>query len=74
MIVLKFVRISPPAISIIQEVLGINPLLLLKDNSVSESNNGDKYCMRVVAHRGGGYDYPENSLLALRNVKLYILK
>ncbi|EZA61238.1 hypothetical protein DMN91_004865 [Ooceraea biroi] len=68
MIVLKLVRVSPPPVGTVQEVLGVNPLLLVKDNSVSENHgNGEKYCMRVVAHRGGGYDYPENSLLAFRN-------
>lgn len=74
MIMLRLARVSPPPINTVQEVLGVNPLLLNKDNSVSENHsNGEQYCMRVVAHRGGGYDYPENSLLAFRNVKLYIL-
>ncbi|XP_012058339.1 PREDICTED: glycerophosphodiester phosphodiesterase 1 [Atta cephalotes] len=68
MISMKLARVSPPPTSIIQEVLGVNPLFLCKDNSVSENHgNGEQYCMRVVAHRGGGYDYPENSLLAFRN-------
>ncbi|XP_011686913.1 PREDICTED: glycerophosphodiester phosphodiesterase 1 [Wasmannia auropunctata] len=67
-VALKLARVSPPAASIVQEVLGVNPLLLGKDNSVPENHgNGEQYCMRVVAHRGGGYDYPENSLLAFRN-------
>lgn len=73
MIALKLVRVSPPAVSTVQEVLGIDPLLMVRDNLVPESHgNGERYCMRVVAHRGGGYDYPENSLLAFRNVKLCI--
>lgn len=72
LIALKLARISPPPDKTVQEVLGVDPLLLGKNNSVSEKHgNGEQYCMRVVAHRGGGYDYPENSLLAFRNVKLY---
>lgn len=58
---LKIARISPPKMSVVQEVLGVNPLL--------PDGNGEQYCMRVVAHRGGGYDYPENSLSAFRNSK-----
>lgn len=69
MIVLRLARVSPPSVDIVQEVLGVNPLLLNKDNSVPENSNGEQYCMRVVAHRGGGYDYPENSLLAFRNTR-----
>ncbi|XP_020297924.1 glycerophosphodiester phosphodiesterase 1 isoform X2 [Pseudomyrmex gracilis] len=69
-IALKLVRISPPPANTVQEVLGVNPLFLGKDNSIPENRgNGEQYCMRVVAHRGGGYDYPENSLLAIRNSK-----
>lgn len=67
-VALKLARVSPPRAGTVQEVLGVNPLLLGKDNSVPENHgNGEQYCMRVVAHRGGGYDYPENSLLAFRN-------
>lgn len=74
MIMLKLMRVSSPAVSVVQEVLGVNPLHLGKDNFMPENHgNGEQYCMRVVAHRGGGYDYPENSLSAFRNVKLYIL-
>lgn len=69
-IALKLARVSPPPMKFVQEVLGVNPLLLDKNNSVSEKHR-EQYCMRVVAHRGGGFDYPENSLLAFRNVKLY---
>lgn len=72
MVALKLARVSPPPADTVQEVLGVNPLHLGKDNSVPENHgNGEQYCMRVVAHRGGGYDYPENSLLAFRNVKLH---
>lgn len=72
-IALRLARVSPPPDKTVQEVLGVNPLLLGKNNSVSEKHgNGEQYCMRVVAHRGGGYDCPENSLLAFRNVKLHI--
>ncbi|KAL6260386.1 hypothetical protein P5V15_007914 [Pogonomyrmex californicus] len=70
MVALKLARVSPPPADTVQEVLGVNPFLLGKDNSVSENNgNGEQYCMRVVAHRGGGLDYPENSLLAFRNTR-----
>lgn len=67
---LKILRIPPPNLSIVQEVLGVDPHLLDKDNNVSKDHgNGEQYCMRVVAHRGAAYDYPENSLTAFRNVK-----
>ncbi|KAL0124784.1 hypothetical protein PUN28_006561 [Cardiocondyla obscurior] len=70
MVTLRMVRVSSPPADTIQEVLGVNPLLLGKDHSVPKNHgNGEQYCMRVVAHRGGGYDYPENSLLAFRNSK-----
>jgi len=73
-VTLRLTRVSPPPANIVQEVLGVNPLFLGKDNSVPDNHgNGEQYCMRVVAHRGGGYDYPENSLLAFRNVKLHTL-
>ncbi|KAK9306892.1 hypothetical protein QLX08_002534 [Tetragonisca angustula] len=67
---LKIARIPPPNLSIVQEVLGVNPLSLKKDNTMfKDHGNGEQYCMRVVAHRGGGYDFPENSLTAFRNSK-----
>ncbi|OAD60501.1 Glycerophosphodiester phosphodiesterase 1 [Eufriesea mexicana] len=67
---LKIARNPPPNLSIVQEVLGINPLSLKKDNTMlKDHGNGEQYCMRVVAHRGGGYDFPENSLSAFRNSK-----
>ena len=67
---LKIARIPPPKSHVVQEVLGANPILLKKDNTVSKDNgNGEQYCMRVVAHRGGAYDFPENSLSAFRNSK-----
>lgn len=71
MVMLKLTRVSPPPANIVQEVLGLNPLLMGKDYSIPEKNgNGEQYCMRMMAHRGGGYDFPENSLLAIQNVKL----
>ncbi|XP_076661977.1 glycerophosphodiester phosphodiesterase 1-like isoform X2 [Halictus rubicundus] len=67
---LKVARIPQPNLQIRNEVLGVNPLLQKKDNNVPKDHgNGDQFCMRVVAHRGGAYDYPENSLTAFRNSK-----
>lgn len=70
---LKIARIPPPKDSIVQEVLGVDPLFLKNNTMGKDHGNGEQYCMRVVAHRGGGYDFPENSLTAFRNVKSYIL-
>ncbi|XP_034185793.1 glycerophosphodiester phosphodiesterase 1 [Osmia lignaria lignaria] len=67
---LKIARIPPPNLNIVQEVLGINPILLKRDSIMSKTHdNEEQHCMRVVAHRGGGYDFPENSLTAFRNCK-----
>lgn len=71
---LRITRIPPPNSSITQEVLGVNPLSLRKHNNTNNAmskdhGNGEQYCMRVVAHRGAGYDFPENSLTAFRNSK-----
>nr|XP_031847916.1 glycerophosphodiester phosphodiesterase 1 isoform X2 [Nomia melanderi] len=67
---LKVARIPQPNLQIKHEVLGVNPLLPKKDNNVSKDHgNGEQFCMRVVAHRGGAYDCPENSLTAFRNSK-----
>ncbi|XP_017876714.1 glycerophosphodiester phosphodiesterase 1 [Ceratina calcarata] len=71
---LKVTRIPPPNSSTTQEVLGANPMSVGKDNNTNSAmskdhGNGEQYCMRVVAHRGAGYDYPENSLTAFRNSK-----
>ncbi|XP_012271637.1 glycerophosphodiester phosphodiesterase 1 [Orussus abietinus] len=73
MIGVKLARVPPPHPSIVQEVLGIDPFVsdtqTTNDVDHKSQGNGDGYCMRVVAHRGGGYDYPENSLSAFRNCK-----
>ncbi|KZC14714.1 PREDICTED: glycerophosphodiester phosphodiesterase 1 [Dufourea novaeangliae] len=67
---LKLARIPQPSIQIKHEVLGVNLLSPKKDSNISKDHgNGEQFCMRVVAHRGGAYDCPENSLTAFRNSK-----
>lgn len=67
---LKLVRVPPPHASIVNEVLGVNPFFIGKETHTADNmGDGERYCMCVVAHRGGGYDYPENSLSAFRNCK-----
>ncbi|XP_033231087.1 glycerophosphodiester phosphodiesterase 1 [Belonocnema kinseyi] len=65
--VLWFIRIPQPDSSIVKEVLGEDLLSVKKDDLTRETR--EQNCMRVVAHRGGGFDYPENSLAAFRNCK-----
>ncbi|KAJ8669713.1 hypothetical protein QAD02_000972 [Eretmocerus hayati] len=67
------VRIPPPEDKDVKEVLGINPLVfqLQEDGFLREKeqteNYDNQFCIRVVAHRGLGYDYPENSMTAFRS-------
>lgn len=67
-----FIKNPPPDIKIAQQVLGVDPLELQK-NELNGDNQGKQFCMKVIAHRGGGYDYPENSLAAFSNVILFII-
>lgn len=63
-------RVPQPDANVVKEVLGIDPLSLAKmENADNNQKNGEQYCMRVIAHRGAGYDYPENSIAAFKNSK-----
>ncbi|XP_011504543.1 PREDICTED: glycerophosphodiester phosphodiesterase 1 [Ceratosolen solmsi marchali] len=55
-------RVPPPNIDVVNKVLGIDPIKL----NEKYNDNDEEYSMKVVAHRGAGYDYPENSLSAYR--------
>ena len=73
--VLWFIRIPQPDPCIVEEVLGENLFDSKKEDCTHDiQDNREKYCMRVVAHRGGGFDYPENSIAAIRNVMFYAFK
>lgn len=67
---LRAARVPPPSTEIVNEVLGANPLTMAKGERTGDSEGGQDrlYCMRIVGHRGAAYDYPENSLVAIRNV------
>lgn len=70
-VILWFLKLPQPDSTIVKEIFG-DDLLNLKriNNSCNDiQDNKKQYCMRVVAHRGGGFDYPENSLAAFRNCK-----
>lgn len=70
------VRVPPPSTSAVTKMLGVDPKdVEEKDNNImSKEPTGDQqYCMRVVAHRGAGFDYPENSMSAFRNVSNMVL-
>lgn len=69
---LQVARVPPPNSDIVKEVLGANPLNITKDERAGDNgheNQDNLYCMKVVGHRGAAYDYPENSLAAIRNCK-----
>lgn len=72
-ILIKFcIRIPPPKKADVEKVLGIDPFsfVTVEDGVVISKENisDDQFCMRVVAHRGAAYDYPENSMTAFKNV------
>ncbi|XP_011309981.1 glycerophosphodiester phosphodiesterase 1 [Fopius arisanus] len=64
LVALWFIKNQPVDEKTVNQVLGVDPF-----NCEDGPGHGGEYCMRVVAHRGGGYDYPENSLSAFRNSK-----
>ncbi|KAK0182777.1 hypothetical protein PV327_000878 [Microctonus hyperodae] len=69
-VIIRIIKNPPPDQKIVNQVLGLDPIKLQTNELSSESKtNGKQFCMKVVAHRGGGYDYPENSLSAFSNSK-----
>ncbi|XP_031779201.1 glycerophosphodiester phosphodiesterase 1 isoform X2 [Nasonia vitripennis] len=75
-LLIKFAaRIPPPNDNIVKKVLGADPLSFVqKEDDIfkigekqQQTNDDQQYCMRVIAHRGAGLDFPENSMSAFRN-------
>lgn len=77
-------RVPPPDEKIVEKVLGIDPLTLNLEEEEEEEINiyseketldkvDDKFCIRTIAHRGAGFDYPENSMSAFHNVSNKLL-
>ncbi|KAF7991201.1 hypothetical protein HCN44_002763 [Aphidius gifuensis] len=69
LIIMWILKNAQPDKKIVNEILGIDPCLINNNSNDNLINNNQQYCMRVVGHRGGGYDYPENSLSAFQNCK-----
>ncbi|KAJ9591832.1 hypothetical protein L9F63_001649, partial [Diploptera punctata] len=61
-------RIPPPDPAIVEEVLGLDPLLMERDDKKKDSKDG-AYIMKSVGHRGAALDAPENSISAFRLAK-----
>ena len=76
-ILLKYaIRIPPPDDEKVKKVFGIDPRDIETQvdgiiDEESEKLRDDEFCLRVIAHRGAGYDYPENSMSAFRNVSFH---
>ncbi|XP_023247061.1 glycerophosphodiester phosphodiesterase 1 [Copidosoma floridanum] len=67
-------RVPPPDDSVVKKVLGMDPLVLDQEEereidrqTENVEEEAAQYCIRVVAHRGAGFDYPENSMSAFRH-------
>mgnify|MGYP000639740792 CR=1 FL=1 len=61
-------RIPPPDSAIVEEVLGMDPLLMERDDKKKDSKDG-AYVMKSIGHRGVALDAPENSISAFRLVR-----
>lgn len=61
-------RIPPPDPTIVEEILGLDPLLMERDDNKKDSKDG-AYIMKSVGHRGAALDAPENSISAFRLAK-----
>jgi hypothetical protein len=60
-------RIPPPDPAKVEEILGQDPLLQVRDDSKTDSRD-ETYIMKSIAHRGAALDAPENSISAFRQV------
>ena len=60
-------RIPPPDSAIVEEVLGLDPLLMERNDKKKDSKDG-AYVMKSIGHRGVCLDAPENSISAFRLV------
>ncbi|PSN53858.1 hypothetical protein C0J52_09955 [Blattella germanica] len=61
-------RIPPPDPAVVEEVLGLDPLLMERDDKKKDSKDG-AYIMKSIGHRGVALDAPENSISAFRLAK-----
>jgi hypothetical protein len=66
------VRLPPPSIALVEEVLGKDLTIEADEDENLENSRDFPYKMTVIAHRGCGFDAPENSMSAVRAVSNFI--
>lgn len=69
-ILVYIVRLPPPSSALVEEVLGKDLKIEADEDENLENSKEFPYKMTVVAHRGCGFDAPENSMSAVRAVSM----
>jgi hypothetical protein len=65
------IRLAPPPSALVEEVLGKDLEIEADEDENVEASKDFPYRMGVIAHRGCGFDAPENSMTAVRMVHAY---